>query len=174
MLSRVENLLPRPHDSSESMDYFFPRPLQQNKLTCLWLWDSTQRFWISLNIDLVSSNFYNIGSWDFSRNNTGRRYKRAFGYKTLDLQKRHKMHSNLSKKLWKPFLGLAYNVLSILENTAHDLGFKRISYGLFTFVDFTDMRLSIDQVPIERNRLQLISFHPEHEFFCLGLQCRPF
>ena len=36
---------------------------------------------------------------------------RDFGYKTLNLQKRHNMHSNISKKLWKAPLGLAYNVL---------------------------------------------------------------
>ena len=56
------------------------------------------------------------------------------------------MHSNLSKKLLKPHLGLAYNVLYILEKTAHDLGFKRISYGLFTFADFAGTRFWIDRI----------------------------
>ena len=28
---------------------------------------------------------------------------------------------------------------------AHDLGFKWISYGLFKFANFADMRFSIDQ-----------------------------
>ena len=37
MLPRVENLLPWPYDNSKSMDYFFPWPLQQHKLICLWL-----------------------------------------------------------------------------------------------------------------------------------------
>ena len=37
---------------------------------------------------------------------------RAFGYKTLDLQKRHNMHSNIYKKnSEKPPSRLAYNVL---------------------------------------------------------------
>ena len=43
------------------------------------------------------------------------------------------MHSNLYKKLSK------------LEKTARDLGFKWISYGLFTFAYFADMRFSIDR-----------------------------
>ena len=60
------------------------------------------------------------------------------------------------------------------------MGFKRISHGLFTFVDFADIRLSIDQksqVPIEYQLNQiacnsffffLIYFYPELEFFVLG------
>ena len=55
------------------------------------------------------------------------------------------MHSNPSKKLSKPHLGLAYNVLETLEKTARDLGFKRISYGLFTFADFANTRFWIDR-----------------------------
>ena len=31
-----------------------------------------------------------------------------------------------------------------MEKFVHDLGFKRSSYGIFTFVDFANMRLSID------------------------------
>ena len=66
------------------------------------------------------------------------------------------MHSNLSKKISKPHLGLAYNVLQILEKTARDLGFKWISYGLFTFIDFADMLFWIDRkslASIEPNNL---------------------
>ena len=84
----------------------------KHKVSCLWLQDHPWRFRSSAPLmTREGSNFYNIGSWDSSRNNTGRRHKRAFGYKTLDVQKRHKMYSNFSKKLSKPHLGLAYNVL---------------------------------------------------------------
>ena len=75
------------------MNFFSIRLLQQHKLTCLWLWDFTQRFWISLDVDLVCNNFYNTRFWDSSRNNIGRRHERAFGYKTLNLQKRHTLLS---------------------------------------------------------------------------------
>ena len=34
--------------------------------------------------------------------------RELFGYKTLDIQK---AHSSLSEKPWKPYLGLAYDVL---------------------------------------------------------------
>ena len=69
------------------------------------------------------------------------------------------MHSNLSKKLSKPHLGLAYNVLQILEKTARDLGFKRISYGLFTFADFADMRFWIDRACLSIDRTNQLVTH---------------
>ena len=140
----------------------------QHKFSCLWLQDHPWRFRLSAPLMTgEGSNFYNTGSWDSSRNNTDRRHKRAFGYKTLDLQKRHKMHSNLSKKLLKPHLGLAYNVLYILEKTACDLGFKRISYGIFTFADTW---FWIDRT----NQLVTHLFLSQTWVFCLGLQYRPF
>ena len=37
-------------------------------------------------VDLVCSNFYNIGSYISSRNIAGRRFERALGTKTLNLQ----------------------------------------------------------------------------------------
>ena len=48
MLPRVENLLPWPHDSSKSTDYFFPWICNKHKFSYLWLWDSTQSFCSSL------------------------------------------------------------------------------------------------------------------------------
>ena len=55
-----------------------------------------------------------------------------------------------------------------------DLGFKRTSYGLFTFVDFLliyDFRsIERNQTAIARTRLQIIFFHPELEFFVLDLK----
>ena len=41
---------------------------------------------------------------------------------------------------------------------ARDLGFKRISYGLFTFAIFADMQLSIDRAlqKLNSNFLQLL------------------
>ena len=54
------------------------------------------------------SNFYNIKSWVSSRNIAGRRYERDLGTKTLDL----KLEAyDALFSLWKPQLGLAYNVL---------------------------------------------------------------
>ena len=50
MLPRVENLLLRPCDSYESIDYFFPWIYNKHKFSYLWLWDSTQRFCFSLNV----------------------------------------------------------------------------------------------------------------------------
>ena len=58
---------------------------------------------------------------------------------------------------------------------ARNLGFKRISYGLFTFADFANMRFWIDQkslASIEYQSNQTASnsffFYPELKFFVLG------
>ena len=51
-----------------------------------------------------------------------------------------------------------------------DLGFKRTSYGLFTFVDFfADMRLSIDRTVIESNRTSIERTRLQLTFFILNL-----
>ena len=55
----------------------------------------------------------------------------------------------------------------IWDSNGQVMGFLRLLIFIYLFI-FSDIRLSIDRVPIERNRLQLISFHPEHEFFVLG------
>ena len=58
---------------------------------------------------------------------------------------------------------------------ARDLSFKRISYGLFMFVDFADMPFSIDRkslasIEYQSNQTACNSFvfYPELEFFVLS------
>ena len=49
------------------------------KLSCLWLQDYPWKFRLSAPLMTIEgSNFYNTRSWDFSRNNTGRKHERAF------------------------------------------------------------------------------------------------
>ena len=104
------------------------------KLSCLWLQDHSWRFRSTAPLmTREGNNFCKTGSWDSLRNNIGRRPERAFVYKTLY---KKEAHYSLSEKPWKPYLGLAYDVLQILEKIDRDLGFKQISYGLFTFAYF--------------------------------------
>ena len=58
---------------------------------------------------------------------------------------------------------------------AHDLCFKRISYGLFTFADFADMQFWIDRKSLASIKYQLnqiacnsFVFIPNLSFFVLG------
>ena len=51
----------------------------QHKLSYLWVQDHFWKFRSSAPLmTREDSNFYNTGSWDFSRNNTSRRYERDF------------------------------------------------------------------------------------------------
>ena len=72
---------------------------KKHKLSCLWLQDHSWRFRSSTPLMArEDSNFYNTGSWDSLRNNTGRIYKRAF----LVQNPRYKRGTLFP--LWKAFL----------------------------------------------------------------------
>ena len=53
-----------------------------------------------------------------------------------------------------------------MEKTARDLGFKRISYGLFTFANFADMRFWINRT----NQFVTHLFLSQTWVFCLKLE----
>ena len=115
MLHRVENLLPWSRDSSESTNYFFlwstattssptcdiETPLKgfRSSLSSLSSnWKDHQA--LNMNLDLDNPKCMYEGKYlkisQKIQHTTIKRLYRAFGYKTLDLQKRHKMHFNLS------------------------------------------------------------------------------
>ena len=107
---------------------------KKHKLSYLWLQDHPWRFRSSTPLmTREGSNFYNTGSWDSSKNNAGSRHQRAFWVQNP----RYKRGTLIS--LWKALKTLPRVSLWCPLNTEkmdHDLGFKRISYGLFMFANF--------------------------------------
>ena len=108
------------------------------KLSYLWLQDHPWRFRSSAPLMArEGSNFYNTRSWDSSRNNTGRRHKRAFWIQNPKY-KRDTLFS-LLKTFLKTCLGFPlYTRRSRFETlilNRFELLFRRNSNSIDTILD---------------------------------------
>ena len=125
--------------------------IRKHKLSCLWLQDHLWRFRSSTPLmTREGSNFYNIGSWDFSRNNTDRRYERRFWVQNP----RYKEGTLFS--LWKALLKMCFGFSIYTRRSKSE---TLILFGLellLGLIKILQIRLSIDRACLSINQTRQI------------------
>ena len=116
------------------------------KLSCLWLQDHPWKLRSSAPLmTREGSNFYNTGSWDISRNNTGRKYERTFWVQNP----RYKEGTLFS--LWKALLKMCLGFsLYTRRSRSETLILFRLEL-LLGLIKILQMRLLIDRACLSIN-----------------------
>ena len=125
--------------------------IKKHKLSCLWLQDHPSRFRsLAPLMTREGSNFYNIGSWDSSRNNTGRRYERAFWVQNP------KYKEGTLFSLWKVLLKTCLGFPLYTRRSRSEiliLFWLELQLGL---IKILQIQLSIDQASLSISRTRQI------------------